>query len=304
MIETNDYWIVDYKLIFKPGFKGKLSDYDDLISKYNTLIFSIYNDVNICIKTNNQYIPDYKEFSLFFKDFNEKINLPINITHLSFGIRFNQEVKLPENLTHLSFGNDFNKKVILPQKLIHLTFGSEFNQEVELPINITHLTFGNYFKQKVILPPNLTHLTLGWYFNQEVVLPPNITHLTFGNYFEKIVDIPLKVKYLKLNCNNLRIINYLPNSLEELELDFCFNLELNNLPSSIKIIKFYEDITKTYVYSYNKELNNLPNSIELIQLPKKYPYQIKNIPKQLKKIICSKNYKFIKDFEKYELETY
>ena len=58
MIETNDYWILDNKLIFKPKFNESIEKYYDLISNYDTLIFSNYNDVNICIETNNKY--EYK----------------------------------------------------------------------------------------------------------------------------------------------------------------------------------------------------------------------------------------------------
>ena len=49
------------------------------------------------------------------------------------------------------------------------------------------------------------------------------------------------------------------------------NLELNNLPNSIKIISF-ERHSK-----YNKELNNLPLSIEKIDLPYNYNKKINNI---------------------------
>jgi hypothetical protein len=39
---------------------------------------------------------------------------------------------------------------------------------------------------------------------------------------------------------------------------------INNLPNSIKIIRFYID---SY---YNLELNNLPKSFKILELPKKY----------------------------------
>ena len=129
MIETNDYWILDNKLIFKPKFNESIEKYYDLISNYDTLIFSNYNDVNICIETNNKYEYNYR-YEYNKSEFNKKVELPINITHLTFGDYFNQKVELPINITHL-------------------TFGWCFNQKVELPINITHLTFGYYFNQKV-----------------------------------------------------------------------------------------------------------------------------------------------------------
>ena len=60
-METKDYWIYENKVIFKPNFKDKLDDYIDIISKYNELIFSNYDDYNITIKTNNKYCDEYKQ---------------------------------------------------------------------------------------------------------------------------------------------------------------------------------------------------------------------------------------------------
>ena len=97
-----------------------------------------------------------------------------------------------------------------------------------------------------------------------------------------------------MDCANTSIIDYLPSSIEE--LDIGFNLELNNLPNSIKKIRFYNN--------YNKELNCLPSSVELLQLPFNYTHKILNIPKKLKKVICHKNYKYISDFDNIKVETY
>ena len=81
-------------------------------------------------------------------------------------------------------------------------------------------------------------------------------------------------------------------------MNLNFNLELNNLPNSIKIIKFHIGS------DYNRELNNLPSSLEYLELPKDYSLKIKNISKGLKNIKCSKDYKFINDFASYKVETY
>ena len=100
------------------------------------------------------------------------------------------------------------------------------------------------------------------------------------------MDILSNVKILKLDCNNKKIINYLPNSIEELYLGYYFNLELNDLPNSIRILSF--DYDSDYDSEYNKELNNLPKSLEKLYLPKKYNMEIKNINP---KCIISKNSK-------------
>ena len=67
------------------------------------------------------------------------------------------------------------------------------------------------------------------------------------------------------------MIDNLPNSIEELYLLEYFNLELNNLPNSIKLISVHEKS------KYNKELNNLPSSLEKLYLPDKYNKEINNI---------------------------
>ena len=121
-----------------------------------------------------------------------------------------------------------------------------------------------------------------------------ISHMaTFGRNFNQIVDLPSSIVYLKL-CANASIIDYLPSSIEELVLDKSFNLELNNLPNSIKKIIF-----NNY---YNKELNCLPSSVEFLRLPYYYTHKILNIPKGLKKVICSEDYEFISDFYNINIE--
>ncbi len=85
------------------------------------------------------------------------------------------------------------------------------------------------------------------------------------------------IKYLNIDCNNLYLIENLPDSLEELILNENFNLPLNNLP----------------------------NSIKFIQLPKYYNKQpLLNIPINLKTIKCSTSYRFIEHFTYYDIEYY
>ena len=62
-----------------------------------------------------------------------------------------------------------------------------------------------------------------------------------------------------------------PNNIEEINFELNFDLELNNLPNSIKIIIFNKEST------YNEELNNLPKQLEILELPKKYDKEINNI---------------------------
>ena len=99
----------------------------------------------------------------------------------------------------------------------------------------------------------------------------NLTFLSLGYNFNQLLDLPLNIEILSLNCDNLYLIENLPNSVKELYLGYNFNLKLNNLPSSIEGIIFHEKS------KYNQELNNLPKLLELLKLPEKYKLDIKNI---------------------------
>jgi hypothetical protein len=223
-------------IIFSPFYDESINP--NLLSLYNKIIFSNYKlNEDLFEKYENL---DFKGLKWFGFGFNQKVDLPENLTHLTFNDDFNQEVHLPKNLTHLTFGWKFNQKVELPDNLTHLTFGRWFNKEVELPENLTHLTFGCRFNQKVELPEKITHLTFGYYFNQEVHLPENLTHLTFGENFNQKVELPLGIKYLKLENDEDYNLDYLPEGIEELDLGEYFQDDtLYNLPNSLKVIRLH-----------------------------------------------------------------
>ena len=226
----------------------------------------------------------------FGQDFNQPVIIPHNVIHLTFDDKFNQQITIPQNVTHLFFGENFNQQIIIPQNVTHLTFGLKFNQQIIIPENVTHLTFGEWFNQQVIIPQNVTHLTFGTCFNQQVIIPPSVTHLTFGYCFNKQINLP-NIKYIKLDCDNIDLIENLPNSVEEIEFGKYFSLELYNLPNSIKKISF--DLNS----KYDKELNCLSEFVEYIKLPNNYNKKIKKFPLNLKTIECNKNYKYIDDFK-------
>ena len=175
--------------------------------------------------------------------------------------------------------------------------GFYFNQPIQLNPNLTHLVLGHDFNQPIQLNQNLIHLTMGFYFNHPIQLNCNLTHLVLGPCFNQPIILTDKIKYLCLKSNPYNLIDNLPNGIEELALDFDFNSPMNNLPTSIKIIRMN-------CYKYEHELNCLPNSVEYLKLNCSYNKKILNIPKGLKKIICSRNYKFINDFTNLIAETY
>ena len=90
----------------------------------------------------------------------------------------------------------------------------------------------------------------------------------------------------------------MPDTIEEIHLGQNFNLELDNLPSTIKKIKFD-------IYSgYDKKLNCLPNGLSILELPIYYKQQICIIPRTLTKLICSRNYPYLKGFSNIHVETH
>jgi len=125
---------------------------------------------------------------------------------------------------------------------------------------------------------NLRVLTFGAEFNQPLNYSlsklVNLQELTLGKNFNQSIDISNKIKKLILKCNSKSIIDYLPFSIEELVFGYDFNLELNDLPSSVKKIKIYNRF-------YDKKLNNLPTGIETLEISKYYKEQIERKYKNL-----------------------
>jgi len=131
-----------------------------------------------------------------------------------------------------------------------LTFGEKFNQPLGYSllnlINLQKIIFGKEFNKP--LGDSLLELT-------------NLRELTLGENFNQHINIPGWIKKLVLNCDSQSIIDYLLSSIVELIFGLNFNLELNDLPSSIKKI-----IIKNP--DYDKKLNNLPNQIETLEISK------------------------------------
>jgi hypothetical protein len=125
----------------------------------------------------------------------------------------------------------------------------------------------NKFNQIV----NLTHLIFNYCFNQIVDQTlPNLTHLTLGHNFNQLINLPTNIKHLNFYNDNQYLMDNLPNGIKEITFStFC---------------------------SYNEELNCLPKSVEYIKLNYNYNKKIVNIPNELTKIVCYKEYKFIDDF--------
>jgi DNA-directed RNA polymerase subunit K/omega len=124
--ETEDYWIYQDYLIFKPTYNKKLNN--KLLSKYNRIIFSNYTKPLVAIETNNELnYSDFYSGSIF-----GKYCFSSYLLNNIFNKYFNCVVlNLPPTLTHLTFGDKFNKLVSLPENLINLTFGDDFDEDYE-----------------------------------------------------------------------------------------------------------------------------------------------------------------------------
>ena len=140
-----------------------------------------------------------------------------------------------------------------------MTFGDDFNQPLANSLD------------KLI---NLRVLTFDFEFNQQITNSLekliNLQQLTLGYEFKQKLEIPFNINVLNLDCNNQYLIENLPNSIEEIELGDYFDLKLDNLPSSMRIIRIKNA-------KYNWELNNLPKFLEKLVLPKVYDKEIKNL---------------------------
>ena len=160
MIETEDYWIVDNKFIFKPNFNELIDKYFELISNYNELIFFNYTDINICIEINNLYCFKYND----------------NIS------KFNQKIKLPENLTYLTFGRDFNQKVELPLGIKYLKLENDTMHNLDyLPDGIEVLELGKYLNNDSLcnLPNSLKIIKLNKNYNGNIKCLPTNTKIEY-----------------------------------------------------------------------------------------------------------------------------
>ena len=91
--------MVDYityldTIIFSPRFNKSINL--DLLSSYNKIIFSNYELTDdLFLKYSNNNLKDLKYIS---SKFNQLLELPKNLIHITFGRNFNQPIQLPEIL--------------------------------------------------------------------------------------------------------------------------------------------------------------------------------------------------------------
>ncbi len=81
-MDEKNYWTYGDYFIFKPEFNEPIDDYIEIIKNYTKLIFSNYDDLDICIKTKNEYFNEYNKNFVKSK-FNQPIEGLNNLTQLT-----------------------------------------------------------------------------------------------------------------------------------------------------------------------------------------------------------------------------
>jgi hypothetical protein len=242
-IETDDYWIYQNCLIFKPYFNKELDN--KLLLEHDKIIFANYASKCPDMNTSRQKI----------------------YSHLYCSSRFNHKAIFPNNIKYLSFGDNFNNFLILPNALLHLIFGFEFNYPIDLPQTITHLTFGCNFNQPIDLPQTIIHLTFGICFNQNVILPMGLKYLNLNCSNEYILDnLVDTIEELELNMFFDLKFNNLPNNIKKIifNRDSRYDKDLNSLPDSVEFIRLPS--------TYTKKIKSVPKSLKCIECHHHYMF--------------------------------
>ena len=307
-----------------------LGDNYNQISKLpNNLIYLLFGFAFDCpVELPNKLI-----YLVFGQQFNHPIKwFPNTLKYLVFGKFFNQQVILPEGLEHLELGLFFDQPINLPDGLKNLVF-EENVKEITIPKNINQLVccvseisnklqlieqisclkkikkleiHGMSFPEntiKILIPPNL--IDLSCYCKNKIFFDNynNLSKITLGGIAGHDIEfIDNNINSITLLGDN-KVIDNLPHGITTVILGGNFHLSVDNLPNGIKNIIFQD-----YYYwkdmVYSNQLNNLPETVEYIKLSSGYNKKIIKFPKNLKKIVCSKNYEYIADFNNYVVWTY
>lgn len=302
----------DDKIFFNYDFNEELNpNYIKFISKFTSLYFSDYDDINLAIETDNEskYImsSDY-----FFSHRGSKFNKPIDglllngLNKIHFGCCFNQTVNnLPNSITELIFGQNFNLHIPnLPSKLFKLELGKKFNQPVNnLPIDLRVLKFdisSDFINSLDNLPNGLKILRIGYNYNLELDnLPNSLVYLEIiGKFNKSLNNLPDSIEILLLDVKINEKIEKLPTNLDYVYFALTFNNQ-NQIffPPNIKTIQFHS------YCEYDKPIKNLPNSIEKLYLPKDYSKLFNQKCKNLIYLEISKNYKHLDKVKKLYSES-
>ena len=162
-----------------------------------TISFILGKNVIFQISCEQELLKDHREGDIY-EEFEDKDKKSIKISKIRYFNKGKFLIKIKQYKYELIFNHEFNEPVNLPKSLTHLTFGQEFGQPINLPDSITHLTLGFCFNQSINLPKSLTHLTLGYWFNQPINLPKSLIYLKLSYWFNQLVELPKSLTHLKI----------------------------------------------------------------------------------------------------------
>lgn len=305
------YYIYDAKYEnFYSGSKFNKNLENIFIKENNIEIIKFGDEFNSSLNNDLDNLTKLKELFLGFK-FNQPLKQSLSklesLENLVFSDKYNQPLDNSlsnlKSLKKIDLGKDFNQPIGDSLKNVSNLEKIRFSLNFSHPLKSTLKTFKkikildfSYCKYEHVLDEsiigldNLEELYLHGTYRHSVDKILNeiisLKKLKLGLKYEHNTIIPKNIKYLYLDCNNQFIIDNLSNELEELEIGNYINLELNNLPNNLRILKFINART------YTNKLNSLPNSIEYLQLDPKYNTKIDNLPNNLKKICCSIDYMY------------
>ena len=192
--------------VFKNNFNKSIIKYVEIIKKYKILIFSSSKTLKYCIKDFYENIDD-NENNTNLIDYNN--NYTNYLFYNNYG-EFNQPLKNSLNnlinLEQISFGTVYNKPLL-----------KSLDNLINLKKLVLKYEFNQPFKNSLNNLINLKKITFNKEFNQQLFLPSNINILSL------------------ISNNNINLIENIPNTINELILEFD-NFKLYSLPNSIKKI--------------------------------------------------------------------
>ncbi|RYX79095.1 hypothetical protein EON71_00890 [bacterium] len=233
-----------------------------------------------------------------------------NITHIRIYESINIHlVKLPTSVTNLrvqKYGMiDISE---FPPYLINLQIesmlgGYKYNTDrnnkiiiANLPKTLRYLKLKSFCKGTILgtLPPfleevdvsgipidHIEHNYVKKYITSGLVNTagylPNLTHIDLSHYFNLDVDnLPSSLIYIRFGFAFDKNIDNLPPNLETLIFGSNFNQTVDNLPRKIKEISFG--------CFFNRSIDNLPDSLETLWLQNDFNQNIDKLPHNLKKL--------------------
>ena len=278
------------------------------------------------------------KFAVYFSDiFDKNINLDkysSNIYKVVFGDKFNKKIiSVPDGIKKMYFGSNYNKQFNFHNcELTHIKFGSAFDQSVdELPKNLEYLIFSHFNQNVNKLPNKIKFVRFGPSFSKSLNdLPDSVEHLSIDSCFSRDIimkKIPDNLKILDIKSDLVFLLNnaQIKKKIDTLIISDTYNAQnTDNIMSLfdydtiiIKASIYYElncDVLSPFakrieILNNNVSIDDLPDSIEHISLDKSFTSIINKLPKNLKTITFSSNYKglFLRsklDFKNIQVKFY